>query len=270
MTARISVPVENALNIYTDGSSFSSPRAGGIGVVYVRVDSIGNEEVINPAYPGFESATNNQMELQACVTALQDVRRRDLADGLGKIVIHTDSMYVQGNVGSAIFEWSRNRWHTRAGTPVANTEQWKTLVGEIKTAKNLGFRVDFKWVKGHSKDPHNRAADKAARRSAKSPLKKPPLNPVSVRRKRTKESVELGSVHMEGQRLTVRVITCEYLRSHGVWKLRYEVLSKASPYHGKVDFIYSDEFMKDGCSYYIRVNKDTANPRVAKIFKRLD
>jgi len=264
------VLVEDALNIYTDGSSFNSPRVGGIGVRFIRVDSTGNEELVDSVvYPGFKGATNNQMELKACITALKEARRQGLADGLNKIIIHTDSMYVEGNVGSAIFEWPTTRWHTHAGTPVANTDLWKDLVREIKAAKALGLRVDFKWVKGHSKDPHNRAADKAARQSAKTPLN-PPLNPISVRRKRTKESVEIGSVRMEGQKLTVRIITCEYLRNHGVWKLRYEVLSKASRYHGKVDFIYSGEFMKDGCSYYIRVGDDPKNPRVVKVFKRLE
>ncbi len=38
---------DNALNIYTDGSSFSGPRAGGIGIVFVIVNDAGDEEVIN-------------------------------------------------------------------------------------------------------------------------------------------------------------------------------------------------------------------------------
>ena len=38
---------DDALNIYTDGSSFSGPRVGGIGIIFVIVNSAGDEEVVN-------------------------------------------------------------------------------------------------------------------------------------------------------------------------------------------------------------------------------
>ena len=74
---------------------------------------------------------------------------------------------------------------------------------------------------------------------------------------------------MSGQRLSIRVITCEYLHPQRVWKLKYEVISKASPYRGKVDVIFSDELLKDGHSYYVRVNDNTRNPRIVKAFREL-
>jgi ribonuclease HI len=259
------VLVENALNIYTDGSSFNAPRTGGIGIRFILVDEIGNEQVIDSWHSGYQGATNNQMELKACLTALGEARRRGLCEGIKRIVIHTDSLYVCDNVKRAMFEWPKTRWHTRSGTPVLNTDLWKDLV---KAMKATGCWVDFKWVKGHSEDQHNKAVDKMARLSAKAPINAP-LTEVSVRRKRTSESVVKGSVVMSGQRLSIRVITCEYLRPQKVWKLKYEVASKASPYFGKVDIIFSADLMKDGHSYYVRVNDDTRNPRVVKVFCEL-
>jgi hypothetical protein len=124
-------------------------------------------------------------------------------------------------------------------------------------------------VKGHAKDYHNKAADKLAKQSARSPLRKPALSRVSVRRKKSAASIELGSVGLTGQRLSVRVISCEWLSIQRLWKLKYEVISRASPYYGKIDLIYSDILIKDGHSYYVRVNNDTANPRIVKVFREI-
>jgi ribonuclease HI len=257
--------VEDALNIYTDGSSFNAPRRGGLGIRFILVDRAGNERLLDSCHPGYRGATNNQMELEACLIALNEARQQGLIHGLSKIVVHTDSMYVYDNINKAIFEWPKTKWHTRSGTPVLNVDLWKKLVKAIKAA---GCRVEFKWVKGHSKDPNNKAADRMARQSAKLPLGLP-LSQVSVRRKRTTESGARGSVSMLGQRLSIRVITCEYLHQQKIWKLKYEVVSKASPYYGKVDTIFSDSLLGDGHSYYVRVNDETRNPRVVRVFREL-
>ncbi|GAH59897.1 unnamed protein product, partial [marine sediment metagenome] len=37
--------IDNAINIYADGSSFSHPRVGGIGIRLVIINSLGQEEV---------------------------------------------------------------------------------------------------------------------------------------------------------------------------------------------------------------------------------
>jgi len=256
---------ENALNIFTDGSSFSSPRAGGIGMRLVLVDACGREQIHDFCPPGYRGATNNQMELKACVMALSEARRLGWNQDVGKIVIHTDSMYVCDNYKKAMFEWPKSRWHGRSGAPILNAELWKDLIRAMKASE---CRVDIEWVKGHSKDPHNKAADKMARQSAKSPTN-PPLTQVSVRRKRSRETVSPGSVAMLGQRLSIRVITSEYLHTQRVWKLKYEVASKASEYHGKVDIIFSDVLLKDGHSYHVRVNDNAGNPRIVRVFREL-
>lgn len=256
---------EKALNIYTDGSSFSSPRRGGIGMRFVLVDELGCEQAEDWSPPGYKCATNNQMELKACIVALNEARRRGLAHGLHKIVVHSDSMYVCDNYQKAMFEWPKSRWLRRTGAPVLNAELWKELVKAIKSS---GRRVEFRWVKGHAKDPHNKAVDKLAKHSAKSAVN-PALSYVSVRRKKTKASVALGSVILTGQRISIRVFTCELLRIQKLWKLKYEVLSKASPYFGNVDLIYSEHLLKDGHSYHVRVNDDVANPRIVKVFREM-
>ena len=256
---------ENALHIYTDGSSFSSPRRGGIGIRFVLIDSQGGETTIDPRHPGYEGATNNQMELEACIEALEEARDRGLARSVSKIVVHADSQYVVENVDQAKFVWPKRQWTKSTGAPVSNVDLWKRL---LKAIRNADCRVYFEWVQGHSRDLNNRAVDKMAKASAKSVLQTP-LSVVSVRRKWTTESVSIGSVQMLGQRLSIRVVTCERLRQHKLWRLKYEVISKASPFFGKVDIIFATDLLRDGHSYSVRVNQETVNPRIVKIFREL-
>lgn len=58
---------EDALTIYTDGSSYSSPRMGGAGFLFIAINKNGDPEIHEESPPGWRGATNNQMELQACI-----------------------------------------------------------------------------------------------------------------------------------------------------------------------------------------------------------
>src|SRR4051794_33517729 len=109
---------DEALNIYTDGSAFSSPRRGGVGILFVSVDTSGNEVRDEFPLPGFADATNNMMELQAPIEALRARTRGyapvDAAD-FKKIVFWTDSRYVAENLDNAQYVWSNRRWMTSEG-----------------------------------------------------------------------------------------------------------------------------------------------------------
>ena len=74
---------------------------------------------------------------------------------------------------------------------------------------------------------------------------------------------------MLGQRVSIRVITCEYLRVQQVWKYKYEVVSRRSPFFRKVDWVFSprDLLLRDGHSYHVRLNDDPAYPQVLKVLK---
>lgn len=258
---------EDVLNIYTDGSSLGRPRVGGIGIRFVQIDSSGEEQVRDIEMPGFRNATNNQMELCACITALKKAIKLELPPTLRKIVVHTDSQYVVNNYMSAMFKWPKTRWRTRHNRPILNAELWKDLV---KCIKKMGRRVEFLWVRGHAKSIHNKAVDRLARKSARNAQNKP-LSVVHVRRKLTPKSVEIGSVAMLGQKMSIRIITTEYLKVQRMWKCKYEVVSKRSRFRGNVDIIFSDpdSLLKAGHSYYVKVNSDSANPTIEKVFREI-
>lgn len=130
-----------ALNIFTDGSSFSGPRAGGIGIRIITFDEGGNEVPDDYLLPGYRHATNQEMELKACIEALRIISGRRAPVNVRdytKVVIHTDSQYVVDHWHNAFASWPRDRWRTRDGKPVVNAALWKDLVKSIR-------RVDKGW-----------------------------------------------------------------------------------------------------------------------------
>lgn len=260
---------EDQLIIYTDGSSFSSPRKGGVGIRFVTIDENG-DEVIEDTIPfGYEGATNNQMELQAPIIALKEVLKNNKYN-YSKILIRSDSRYLIDNYKRALFQWSRHKWLNSFDKPVLNAKQWKELIKQVnKVYQCARAPVEFEWVKGHSKDVHNKAVDKTAKQSAKN-ISKERIGFVRVRRKKfNNRKSEIGSVKMEGQRLSVHIITDEYLSVQKIYRYRFQVISKNSPYYKNIDFAFSKELLSAGHSYRIKLNKDNKNPQIIKKYREI-
>jgi hypothetical protein len=184
-----------------------------------------------------------------------------------KVVIHTDSQYIVDNWRNAFTSWPRDRWQTRDGRPVVNAVLWRDLVRGIQ---RVDSRVEFAWHKGHrSENPHNAAADRLAKASARVPLH-PPITPREARRKTTDRSTVAGSIVPMGQRLTIRVVAERRLPVQGTNMYKCEVLSERSPYRGNVDDLICDDVqMRRGHSYFVRLNDDRKNPRIAKVFREI-
>lgn len=260
--------IENAINIYADGSCLPHPRRGGIGIQLVIVDSLGQEKIEDIELPGYKGATNNQMELLACINGIKEAMHHPDFINFSRIYVHTDSLYICDNYNRALFSWSKNKWCNYDGRPVDNAKLWKELLKTVVKCERLQKRVKFQWVKGHSRDLHNKAADILAKQSAKNAVN-PPLTMVSVRRKKTAESINRGCIPMRNQRMSIGIITFERLTMQRRYKYKYEVISRSSPYYGKVDYAYSEIFLKDGHSYSVRFNDIAGNPTIVKVFREL-
>jgi len=260
---------DRALSIFTDGSSYGHPRRGGVGILFVDVDENGDERLVEHCPPGYRNATNNEMELMACIEALTEATgRRFHVDPAtkSKVVIYTDSRYVADGFGSARFQWARNRWQTRDSNPVLHAVQWKQL---LKLAEKTGKRVEIVWHKGHSSsNPHNKIADRLAKASASNALQAP-LGHVKVRRKITDQEEVRGSVQLTGQLMTIHVITDKLLRPHKQYTYKYEVMSPRSQYFGSVDRIFSTHLLSAGHTYVVRVNDNTRTPRITKVYREI-
>lgn len=103
---------------------------------------------------GWPVATNNQGELMAVLSLLQETR--SAADK--KLTILCDSQYVINSLTQWIHNWKKKGWRKSNGKPVLNAE----LIKEID--KELADRdVTFEWVRGHTGHPLNEKADDLAR-----------------------------------------------------------------------------------------------------------
>jgi len=151
------------VEIYTDGSSLGNPGSGGWGVVVVITnDKLGimnlKPEIIE--FGGYDKdTTNNRMELTGAIEALKYLKRIDF----NKCEIYTDSAYVLGGVTSWINNWEKNGWKTANKKPVLNKELWQELVA---LSRELGNKISWQKVKGHSGHVYNDKADEIATSSA--------------------------------------------------------------------------------------------------------
>lgn len=261
-----SITRTDVLYVYTDGSSYDKPRRGGIGVRCLWLDENEVEEFRDFDEHGFEGATNNQMELQAAVVGIRkavELRKHQQM----RIEIRSDSRYVCDHVSTAMHTWMPNQWLTSSGKPVENATLWKALVKEYQNAR---CRVEFKWVKGHAKDIHNKAVDKLAKASAKGYLNEP-LHVSKVRKKKSASKTKAGAVEMKGQRLVIRIVEEQHMKLQDLMRYRYEVISPGSSFKGLLDFIYSDDFsLRAGHTYRVSVNHEIKNPRIVSVHEEID
>lgn len=133
------------VTIYTDGACSGNPGPGGWGAVLEFGDRRKELSGSNP------STTNNQMELQAAIEALNALKKPC------HVTLYTDSKYVMQGITEWIAGWKAKGWKNASKKPVKNKELWQAL-----DEANQRHRVEWKWVKGHDGHPGNEAADALA------------------------------------------------------------------------------------------------------------
>ncbi|MCM1981421.1 ribonuclease HI [Lyngbya confervoides] len=135
--------------VYTDGACSGNPGPGGWAVVAYFEDGSVQE------MGGFEAeTTNNRMELQAAIAALQFIAQHPSAQ---RVELYTDSEYVKKGATQWLEGWKRRSWKTAQGKPVLNQDLWMALDRVQRD------QVDWFYVKGHSGNPGNERCDQIAR-----------------------------------------------------------------------------------------------------------
>lgn len=145
----------NEVEIYTDGACRGNPGPGGWGVV-LRFGEHRKE-----LSGGEIETTNNRMELMAVIEALRALKRPC------RVVLHTDSQYVQKGITEWIHNWKKRGWKTADKKPVKNADLWKML-DETQSLHEM----DWRWVKGHAGHPENEKADQLANQGVDSVIQK--------------------------------------------------------------------------------------------------
>ncbi len=136
------------VEIFTDGACRGNPGPGGWGAI---LRYRGKEKELYGAEP---HTTNNRMELMAAIRALEALKRPC------KVVLSTDSQYLQKGISEWLPNWVRRHWKTAGGTPVKNVDLWQRLLAAIQP-----HEVCWEWVRGHSGHPENERADRLANKA---------------------------------------------------------------------------------------------------------
>jgi ribonuclease HI len=137
--------MSEAVEIYTDGACRGNPGPGGWGAILTmgtRKKELSGAENLT---------TNNRMELQAVIGALQALKRPV------QIQLYTDSQYVRRGLLEWLPQWKARGWMTADRKPVKNQDLWQRLDEEAAR-----HRIDWHWVPGHAGVPGNERADALA------------------------------------------------------------------------------------------------------------
>ena len=127
--------------IWTDGSCYPNPGAGGWG--WHRNDG-------GSAFGGELLTTNNRMEMAAILNALAELPSGSVA------VIYSDSQYCIRGLTTWRAGWKRKNWMKKSA-PMLNRDLWVAFEPHLAR-----LSVKFRWVRGHNGDPGNIRADKLA------------------------------------------------------------------------------------------------------------
>jgi ribonuclease HI len=135
------------IEIYTDGGCSGNPGPGGWAYVIIR-----DEVLISEKWGAEMQTTNNRMELQAVISALEFLSKEDIGDE--KISIYTDSQYVQKGITLWLADWEKRGWKTSDKKPVKSKELWQRL-----EALARHFHINWVWIKGHAGNKYNERCD---------------------------------------------------------------------------------------------------------------
>lgn len=135
------------VTVYTDGACSKNPGPGG----WAAVLKFG--EHIREVSGGERQTTNQRMEIQAVVEALQALKESC------HVKIHSDSAYVVNCIKQKWYvNWQKNGWRNSKGDPVQNKDLWEALLSAMQR-----HRVEFVKVKGHAGVAWNERCDELAR-----------------------------------------------------------------------------------------------------------
>lgn len=168
--------------VFTDGACKGNPGKGGWGWIEYESKTEYNPKDFDSyttkfTSNGFDSqTTNNRMELYAMINYLEYLCNgwRDIDNSQHKkVIIFSDSKYCLGGivktpsempyniVSQGIDGWIRG-WTKKSWKDVKNDDLWKRLSFCVEGCINKKIDLSFCYVKGHSGNVGNNAADKLA------------------------------------------------------------------------------------------------------------
>lgn len=253
----------HALKPYIDGSCYDNP--GGAGAyacvaqfpdVWGRPDELLFEE-------GFHETTNQRMELSACIRAFAYIAEHGDTQGVQRVIIVTDSLYLYDNWQRAVV-WRRNEWKNSYGRPIEDSDLWRRF---LSVRKRVQLRTDIVWQKG-KKSPVLKAVDRAAKAAGKNPRK----NDYGFRGgKIARSHAHFGSASMypaRGQVAIIRVYRSALLRKTG-HKITFDVFSDdlgalVQKFFAYTEAAIANQLHRQHC-YEVKFNRNSKFPQIEEI-----
>lgn len=134
--------------IYSDGGADPNPGIGG----WAAILRYGVHEKVLTGHD--LETTNNRMELQAAIAALQTLKRPC------QVEFHTDSEYLRQGITERIEQWEAQGWRLKNGKLVSNVDLWQQLWPLVKQ-----HQIVWHWVRGHNGNALNERVDMLARQA---------------------------------------------------------------------------------------------------------
>jgi ribonuclease HI len=135
------------VEIYTDGACSGNPGPGGWGAILIYGE---NKKELSG---GSSATTNQRMELQAAIEALQALKCAC------QVKLYSDSAYlINAFRQNWLKNWLNNGWLNSQRKPVENQDLWRQLV-------DLSQFHQIEWIKvaGHKDNLFNNRCDELAR-----------------------------------------------------------------------------------------------------------
>ena len=134
------------VTIYTDGACSGNPGPGGWGAILRYGEA---EKVLSGGEP---ETTNNRMELQAVIHALQALKEPCVVE------LWSDSRYVVDALEKGWAKaWRARGWRRADKKPALNPDLWEILLPLTEQ-----HEIHCHWVKGHAENEFNNRCDALA------------------------------------------------------------------------------------------------------------
>ena len=144
--------------VYSDGGCRGNPGPG----AYAYLAQLHNGEVLAEGVDYESITTNNKMELQGPIMALQKLsvllpeKGRDPL--LTRVKVITDSKYVVDGMKSWVPGWKARGWKKADNKAPENLSYWQ----ELDQIRTRFMEVQWEWVKGHAGHAQNEYCDRKA------------------------------------------------------------------------------------------------------------
>lgn len=147
--------LERAYLLFSDGACRGNPGPGAWACLIQDVKG----EILLQSSGVDVPTTNNKMELQGVISALEGLIDRWVQSGMSEreipVFVYSDSKYVVDGISSWVSGWKSRGWKKADGKLPENVELWQ----QLDSLNSQFSNIKYIWVKGHAGHPQNELCD---------------------------------------------------------------------------------------------------------------